>query len=112
MSLIVDSLCGTFNSSGSLAQTSFPYTLELVPVEIAGLPGVHSYAWAQHEGKWLVAGGRKDGMHARQPFNAFPAQENNTEIYVIDPLSKEFWSSEFAERAYICSHSISSLFRA
>lgn len=83
-------------SSGAYAQTTFPYTLELVPVEINGLPGLHSYAWAQHEGKWLVLGGRKDGMHSRQPFNTFPGEENNTDIYVIDPEGKEFLSSEIA----------------
>ena len=83
-------------SSGIYAQTAFPYTLELVPVEISGLPGLHSYAWAQHEGKWLVLGGRKDGLHSRQPFNSFPGEENNTAIYVIDPEGKQFWASEIA----------------
>ena len=83
-------------STVAFAQTTFPYNFELIPVEINGLPGLHSYAWAQHEGKWLVLGGRKDGMHARQPFNAFPGEENNTDIYVIDPLGKQFWSSGIA----------------
>lgn len=83
-------------SSVAYAQTAFPYNFELVPVEISGLPGLHSYAWAQHEGKWLVLGGRKDGLHARQPFNSFPGEENNTDIYVIDPEEKQFWSSGIA----------------
>jgi len=77
----------------SYGQTSFDYTLELIPVSIQGLPGLHSYAFGQHEGKWLVIGGRKDGIHARQPFNAFPESQNNTDIYVIDIESHQFWSS-------------------
>ena len=73
-------------------QSGFDYTLELIPVSIPGLPGLHSYAFGQHEGKWLVIGGRKDGLHARQPFNAFPESQNNTDIYVIDINSQQFWT--------------------
>jgi hypothetical protein len=75
----------------AFSQSIFDYEMEIVPIEIEGLPGLHSYAWAQHDGKWLIVGGRKDGLHARQPFNSFPASQNNTELYVIDVQSKEFW---------------------
>ena len=74
-------------------QSNFNYEISLVPVSVPEFPGIHSYAFAQHEGKWLIIGGRKDGLHARQPFNAFPASENNTEIYVLDIASTQFWSS-------------------
>jgi len=74
-------------------QIDLNYTLKLKPVTIDNLPGLHSYAFAQSGNKWLVIGGRKDGIHARQPFNAFPASNNNTEILVIDVLSKQFWTS-------------------
>ncbi len=76
-----------------LSQNSFDYSLELEPVNIPDLPGLHSYAFAQHNGKWLIIGGRKDGIHARQPFNAFPFSQNNTDIYVVDVNTKEFWTS-------------------
>lgn len=72
------------------AQTDFQYDIELEPVNITGLSGLQSYAFAQHQGKWLIIGGRKDGLHARQPFNAFPASQNNTLIYVIDIEQKTF----------------------
>ncbi len=74
-------------------QSSFPYTLSLTPVEVAGLPGLHSYAFGQQAGKWLLIGGRKDGVHARQPFNAFPATENNDLLYVVDVSSQQWWSA-------------------
>src|SRR6187399_1539494 len=78
--------------SGSLcAQDHFNYIPELVPVSVPGLPGIHSYAFAQHNGKWLIIGGRLDGIHARQPFNAFPASQNNTELIVVDIKSGKFW---------------------
>ena len=64
------------------SQSSFDYQVQLNPLTIPNFPGIHSYAFAQHEGKWLIIGGRVDGIHARQPFNAFPASSNNTNIYV------------------------------
>lgn len=76
-----------------IAQDEFNYIIDLEPVEIPGLPGLHSYAFAQHDGKWVVFGGRKDGLHARQPFNAFPQSWNNSEIFVIDVETKEFWAA-------------------
>lgn len=79
--------------SVSFAQDSFDYQLEVSPVEIQGLPGIHSYAFAQHDGKWLVIGGRLDGLHARQPFNTFPQPYNNSDIYVIDATTQQFWST-------------------
>jgi len=57
------------------SQSNFNYELSLVPVSVTNLPGLHSYAYAQYQGKWLIIGGRKDGLHARQPFNAFPASQ-------------------------------------
>ena len=66
-----------------LAQESFPYTISLDAIVINNMPGIHSFAHAQHENKWLIVGGRLDGLHARQPFNAFPLSQNNTNIYHI-----------------------------
>ena len=75
------------------AQTTFNYDVVLTPVTVSGLPGLHSFAFAQHNGKWLLIGGRKDGIHARQPFNAFPGAENNTDIYVVDIATHQSWSA-------------------
>ena len=63
---------------------SFPFSVEVTAVDLPDLPGLHSFAQAQHEGKWLILGGRLDGLHARQPFNAFPAGSNNTLMIVVD----------------------------
>lgn len=74
------------------AQSTFEYDVVLTPVSVSGLPGLHSYAFAQHNEKWLIIGGRKDGVHARQPFNAFPGAQNNTNIYVVDIATQQSWS--------------------
>lgn len=77
----------------AVAQTTFEYDVVLTPVTVSGLPGLHSYAFGQHNGKWLIIGGRKDGIHARQPFNAFPGAQNNTDIYVVDIATQQMWSA-------------------
>lgn len=71
----------------------FNYSVKIKPVTIAGFPGLHSFAVAQSGGKWLIIGGRTDGLHARQPFNAFQAADNNTSIYVVDVNAQQFWSA-------------------
>lgn len=77
----------------ALSQNSFTYELSLVPVNIPNLPGLHSYSHAQSNGKWLIIGGRKDGIHPRQPNQSFPASQNNTDIYVIDIKNKIYKTS-------------------
>jgi hypothetical protein len=71
----------------------FDFSVALQPVEIPELPGVHSYAYGQHNGKWLIIGGRIDGLHARRPFESFPASHNNTSIFVIDVANRKFLSA-------------------
>ena len=74
------------------AQSTFDYNVQITPITISTLPGLHSYAFAQYNGKWLIIGGRKDGVHARQPFNAFPNSQNNNLIYVVDIATQQTWS--------------------
>ncbi len=83
-------LAFSFNAQ---SQSNFNYTISLEPITVDNLPGLHSYAHAQHQGKWLIIGGRKDGLHARQPFNAFPASQNNTDFYIVDVQNNQLWSA-------------------
>ncbi len=69
------------------------YIVELESVHIASLPGLHSFAFGQHEGKWLLMGGRTDGLHARRPNESFPLEYNNQQLVVVDPESKEYWTA-------------------
>lgn len=79
---------------GLVAQTiPFSYSVKIVPVTVNNLPGLHSFVTAQSGGKWLFIGGRRDGLHARQPFSSFPAAQNNTDIFVVDINTKQFWQS-------------------
>lgn len=75
------------------AQSPFSYNVILDTINMPGLPGIHSYAFAVSDNKWLIIGGRQDGLHARQPFASFPEAENNTDIFVIDVNTHQFWST-------------------
>jgi hypothetical protein len=90
---VLTCILSIFLLANLFSQNYFDYSIELQPVNIPDLPGLHSYAFGQHNGKWLIIGGRKDGLHARQPFSSFPHEYNNTDIYVIDVNSKQFWSA-------------------
>ena len=71
------------------AQVPEEFAIELEPFTIASMPGIHSYAYAKTtDGKWLIVGGRIDGLHQRQPFAAFSETDNNKSAYVIDPEKK------------------------
>lgn len=87
-----------FFSSQIFAQTgNFPFEILLKSDSISGFSGLHSFAWGQSNGKILLVGGRPDGIHARQPFNAFPASQNNQQLQVLDLASKQSWSRSLAE---------------
>jgi hypothetical protein len=74
------------------AQTpSFQIAIE--PMNISGLGGLQAFAWGQHNGKWLIIGGRLDGLHRRQPFAAFDVVGHNNQLIVVDPVAQQKWSA-------------------
>lgn len=74
----------------SSAQTA-PFDIFIEPMNIEGLGGLQAYAVGQHNGKWLIMGGRLDGLHRRQPFAAFDVAGNNNQLIVIDPVARQKW---------------------
>lgn len=78
-----------------IAQTA-PFEVYIEPLNISGLAGLQAFAWGQHNGKILAIGGRKDGLHERQPFAAFDVPGHNTNLIVIDPVAMQSWSAPLA----------------
>ncbi len=78
-------------------QTNLTVVVEEVP--IANLPALHSYVLGEADGKWLVLGGRKDGLHKRRPFEAFLAADSNSTMYVIDVGANKVWSASLTTLA-------------
>ena len=69
------------------AQSTFPFDIVLDAVNIPGAPGLQSYSKAEHNGDWLILGGRTDGLHQRQPWQAFDAAGHHLNAVVINPDS-------------------------
>jgi hypothetical protein len=89
------------------AQTA-PFNISIVPMNIDGLGGLQSFAFAQHNGKWLIVGGRLDGLHRRQPFAAFDVAGNNNQIIVIDPVLKQKWTASLSSLSVDIQEQLSS----
>lgn len=76
----------------SNAQTA-PFQIAIEPMNISGLGGLQAFAWGQYNGKWLIIGGRLDGLHRRQPFAAFDIAGHNNQLIVVDPVAQQKWSA-------------------
>ena len=74
---------------------ALPYRVELVPHDLGtgDIPSLHSYAKAQWDGKWLLIGGRTNGLHAftQNGFENFPIAFENEDIWVVDPVNQQTW---------------------
>lgn len=71
------------------------FTIQVEPFSINEAPGIQSYSLGKTtDGKWLIVGGRIDGLHKRRPFEAFLKKENNTSAFVIDPVTKKTWQAD------------------
>jgi hypothetical protein len=81
-----------FSSIDAIVAQEFPYRIQIDSIQIPELGGIQSYAYAQWENKWLIIGGRLDGLHRRQPWASFDSSGNNTQLIVVDPIERKKWS--------------------
>jgi hypothetical protein len=89
------------------AQTA-PFDIHIEPMSISGLGGIQAYAFGQHNGKWLIVGGRLDGLHRRQPFASFDVAGNNNQIIVIDPVTQQKWTAPVTSLSVALQEQLSS----
>lgn len=80
-----------FTTNISIGQATFDIHLE--PFNISGFTGIQSFAFGQDNGKIVLIGGRKQGLHRRQPWASFDVSGNNTDILVIDPQTEQLWAA-------------------
>lgn len=81
----------------TLSIAQWNYRVEITPDTIQNLPALHSYVFAQIEHEYLIIGGRKDGIHARQPFASFDEANKNTSAFVINTQTKQVWQRSLNE---------------
>ena len=91
-----------------LKAQDFPFELKLDSLSISELGGIQSYAVGQHNGKWLIIGGRLDGLHRRQPWAAFDTIGHNNQLMVVDPIKKEIWKAPLDELTVTMREQLSS----
>ncbi len=93
--LYISFFVGLFIISCNTAQEQFSVKIE--PFAITEAPGVQSYSWGKtSDGKWIILGGRTEGLHKMRPFEAFRQNENNTNIYLIDPENNKTWHADLS----------------
>lgn len=80
-------------NANTLFAQSDPFQVKIESISIQDLPGIQSYAYGTHQGKWVLLGGRLDGLHRRQQFASFDIPGHNTNIWVVDPATKQKWTA-------------------
>ncbi|WP_435020984.1 hypothetical protein TA3x_002125 [Tundrisphaera sp. TA3] len=91
------------DSKPLVASANFPYALQITPVALPSALALQSMTFAQADGKWLMIGGRTNGLHnfdgvtPTNPDGGFPRQFQNRSIVVIDPSTGRTWEKPWAE---------------
>jgi hypothetical protein len=94
-------------SISTTAQT--PFNIYLEPMTVPGVGGLQAFAFGQdNSGKWLVIGGRLDGLHRRQPFASFDLAGNNNQLLVVDPVMNQSWSTPLTSLSIALQEQLSS----
>lgn len=94
-------------SSSNFAQST-PFDIYIEPMDITELGGLQAYAFGQDNGKWLIVGGRLDGLHRAQPFAAFDVAGNNNQLIVIDPVAQQKWTAPITSLSVSLQEQLSS----
>lgn len=106
LSLFADNQSSTVShiSSGN----HLPFRVELEIADFALPNGVHSYVLGTFNNKWLILAGRTNGLHGfENNDNNFPPSQQNTTVYVVDPIHKKVISrSLLSHKSGLTQHQI------
>ena len=77
---------------------NLPYSLRIEAITLPSVPSIQSAVSAQAGGKWLIFGGRTNGLHGFDPsgVDSFPPLAQNNDIFVIDPATGQTWAEPWA----------------
>jgi len=90
--------------------SGLPYTIELLSADTgsAVLPTLNSFAVGTEGGNWVFVAGRTNGRHdftADELLN-FPPANQNTDIWVYNPITKQSWSRSLNDASSGISSSV------
>jgi hypothetical protein len=71
-----------------------PFQLQIEAIGGTVLPGMHSFAFAQVQDKWLIIGGRTNGLHGLNSNDGFPGEYKNEMVIVIDTTTWNFYQAD------------------
>lgn len=87
--IAADSANQTPDVSPIYSGDELPFRLEIEQADFQLPVGIHSGVIASYQGKWLLLGGRTNGLHGfNDDNNNFPPQKQNTWVFVVDPKKK------------------------
>lgn len=77
------------------SQNSLPFRIRIEKENFLLSQGLQSYFFGVHDGKWLLLGGRTNGLHTfDNNTHNFPPKRQNTVVYVVDPENKKIIASK------------------
>ena len=83
-----------FTNCFSQFGTMPPFTVQIEPVITTPLPAMHSFAFAQSGDKWLIIGGRTNGLHGLNSSGGFPPEYKNDMVTVIDTATWAVYTAD------------------
>ncbi len=77
-----------------LPDNSLPFDIKIKVADFSLPVGVQSYIHGIYNDKWLIITGRMGGLHGfvNNSTNNFPVIEQNTTVFVIDPIRKQTYT--------------------
>ena len=70
-----------------------PFQLEIEPVTATAVPPIHSFAFAKSGSKWLIVGGRTNGLHGFSSNDNFAVEYANSDVVVVDTTTWNYYTS-------------------
>lgn len=77
----------------AIAAQQVPFQVEIEPVNASAVPPIHSFAFAQQGSKWLIVGGRTNGLHGFSTNDNFDVMYANQDIVVVDTTTWNYYTS-------------------
>jgi hypothetical protein len=94
--LVTGCLLITLHLGAQFAQQP-PFLISIEPVPtVNAAAGFHSFAFAQIGPRWLVVGGRTNGLHGLNANDPFPTEFANNNIVVIDTTTWQIYTSNLS----------------
>lgn len=84
-------ICFWVKNGETTAQSKLPFSIELEEITYPKWPGLHSFAFGEWNGYWIMIAGRSNGLHGFFPFTGFPNASANDKIWVMRPDNGEVW---------------------